>query len=648
MNFASDITRDALQVSTLPEMFNRSAVKFGERRCQWFQPDFSKPMETVSLTYSDVYMKIEDLTCGLMAIGVKPQDRIAIMSYNCPEWLWSDFAILSSGAVTVTIYPSFSVNEMKYILNNSGSRFIFVRDMEGAEKVLDTIDEIPSLEKIIVMKGELNSPSDSRLISMAELASLGKKYAFKNPYAYERSCSNINPWDMATIVYTSGTTGNPKGAVHTHRNFMSAMMADALRFIQGGFNIDENDVILSFLPLSHTYERQCGQMQTLLTGGTIAYAEQPSTVMRDMQIYNPTWFNSVPRIFERIYMAMRDAVSTTPEGKAAFEKAMDIGLKVVDFQSDDKGFVDMSFEKNMADGLPEDLLKEYEWADSAVFSKVRGLLGKNYKFSISASAGFPAKLCKIFMAMGVRIFEGYGLTETMNAINFSVAKAILPGSMGPALFFNEVKLAEDGEILVRGGNVFQEYFNDPESTAEAFDEEGFFHTGDIGTTVYNSELGLDYYKIIDRKKSIMVLDTGKNVPRAKVESRFAVAHYVEQICAVADERKYVGAIIVPKFDNIIKILGEQGITFDKSQMTKLDGVTVKVGDDLVNHPEVKRLIDQDVAEANRGLESYETIKNYYISNRFFSPDLDEVTPTLKVKFRNVLQNFAEEIETIFK
>lgn len=648
MQLGTNLSREAFNITSIPEMFNRSVFHYGEKRCQWYQPDFSKPTETASLTYSDVYMKVKDLSCGLMALGINPQDRIAIMAYNCPQWMWSDLAILACGAVTVTIYPSFSVNEMKYIVNNSGSRIIFVRDQDGVNKVVQGLDEMPTLEKVIVMFDHVDLPANDKFISLAQLMESGRKYMASHRYAYEQSIDQIKPWDMATIVYTSGTTGNPKGAVHTHHNIMNAMIADSLRFIQGGFNIDENDILLSFLPLSHTYERQCGQMQTIWTGGTIAYAEQPATLMRDIQIYNPTWFNSVPRIFERIYVAMRDAASASPEGKAAFEKAMEIGLKVVDYQTDEEGFVNMSFGHNMFEGLPDELHSQYEWADANVFSKVRALLGKNYRFSISASAGFPANLCKIFMAMGVRIFEGYGLTETMNAINFSVNNAILPGSMGPEHFFNEVKLAEDGEIMVRGGNVFQGYFNNPEATAEAIDENGFFHTGDIGTIVHNSKLGLDYYKIIDRKKSIMVLDTGKNVPRAKVENRFTVSHYVEQVCAVADERKFVGAVVVPKFDVIIKTLAAKGIQFDESKMAKADGLTVKVGDDFTSHPEVRKLIDLDMAEANEGLEGYEKIKKYHISNRAFSPDLDELTPTMKVKFRNVLKNFAAEIDALYK
>ncbi|MGE5391277.1 MAG: AMP-dependent synthetase/ligase [Deltaproteobacteria bacterium] len=647
MEKVSENFTENLYFSTLPDMFNRSAYRFGDRRCQWYQPDPFKPTETAFLTYSDTYLKVKDLSCGLMSMGITPGDRVAIMSYNCPQWLWADFAILGSGAVTVTIYPSFSVNEIKYIVNNSGSRVAFVRDEDGAQKMLGILGDMPTLEKVIIMSERASVPDHDKFVPLQQVIDQGRRYEMTHPYAYQKACDVIRPWDLATIVYTSGTTGNPKGAMHTHHTFMSANAADILRFAEGGVH-PGHEIQLSFLPLSHTYERQCCQMYSIFTGSTIAYAEQPATVIRDIQIFNPTWFCAVPRIFERLYVAMRDAASATPEGKAGFEKAMEIGLRVVDHQTDEDGFVDFGYGRTLFDGLPDDLRAEYEWADTNVFSKVRALLGKNYRYSCSASASFPARLCKLFMAMGVKIIEGYGLTETMNAINFSVTSAILPGSMGPETAFNEVKLAEDGEILVRGGNVFLGYYNNPEATAEAFDADGFFHTGDIGKTVFNKKLGKDYYIIIDRKKAIMVLDTGKNVPRAKVESRFTAANYVEQVCAVADDQKFVGAVIVPKFDRILQALAAEGITFDEKEIVKIDGLTVKVGTDFSEHPRVRALVEFDVAEANKGLEDYEAVKDYHVSNRVFMPDLDEMTPTLKIKFRNVLKNFAADIEKLYK
>jgi long-chain acyl-CoA synthetase len=637
------VQRDHMRVRTIPAMFNESVVRYADRRCQWFK---TSPTTTDSLTYADVGMIVKDLSGGLMSLGLKKQDRAAIMSYNCPQWLWSDLAILNSGGVTVTIYPSLSAKEMQYIINNSGSRILFVRDAFNIEKVMECLEDMPTLEYVILMDESVPLPDHPAFKYLSSVREAGKRYLFQNPYAYEKACADVQVWDWATIIYTSGTMGDPKGAIHTHFTIMNAVQVDNANFAYNGYMFTEEDICLSFLPLSHSYERQCGQFQSLNCGATIAYAEKPQTVVGDLQIFQPTIFCSVPRIFERIYMAIRDAASATPEGKAAFEKAMEIGLKVVDARSDENGFVDMGFDIDLMEGLPEDLQEQYRWADQTVFSKVRGLLGGNFRVSFSASASLPANLWKAFAAMGIRICEGYGLTETMNAINFNNLKAVLPGSIGPTTYTHEQKIAEDGELLVRGNNLFLGYFNNEEATKEAFTEDGFFKTGDIAIQVANG-----YYKIVDRKKSIMVLDTGKNVPRAKLESKFATAHYVEQVCAVGDDRPFVSAIVVPKFEALLARLQGQGITFDESQIVYegegVERICVQVGDDFTSHPEVRKLIDQDIAEANEQLEDYEKIKQYHISNRRFLESLDEITPTLKNKYRNIIKNFNEEIDALY-
>jgi long-chain acyl-CoA synthetase len=647
MQFGSKISREHLMLTTLPAMFNRSTNKYADKRCQWYQPDFSKPHELASYTYGQVRVKVQDLACGLMSLGLKPQDRVAIMSPNCPQWLWADFSILCSAAVTVPLYPSFSIQEMTFIINDSGSKYLYVKDNAGIEKILKSMSDMPLLEKVIVFDDEAQLP-DERFIHLKSLMEMGRKYAAKNRSQYIKSSESCNLWDIATIVYTSGTTGNPKGVVHTHYTFMSSAMGDIINFFRGNYYFEPGDINLCFLPLSHTYERQCGQMLSLATGQTIAYAQSPATVLRDLQIFNPHWFCCVPRIFERIYVAMRDSASASPEAQAAFEKAMAIGEKVMAYHSDDEGFLDLSLDKDFAQGLPEDLARDYEWAQRTVFAKVRSLLGKNFVYANSASASLPVHLFKAFAAMGIRVTEGYGLTETMNAVSKNIMGATLPGSIGRCKVTCEMKLAEDGEILVRGDNLFVGYWNNPQADAEAFTEDGFFHTGDIAVPIYNSTYQDYWYKIVDRKKMIMVLDTGKNVPRAKVESRFTIAHYVEAVCAVADDRKFVGAIVVPKFAAVIDQLAKEGITFDESQFVRQDGVIVKVGDDLVKHPAVRALIDKDIEAANKELEEYEQIKKYIISPRAFSLDLDEMTPTLKLKARNIINNFKDAVEEMYR
>lgn len=455
------------------------------------------------------------------------------------------------------------------------------------------------------------------------------------------------PACKASIVYTSGTTGDPKGAVHTHQTFIAANNVDFRNFAFNEYEVNEDDVCLSFLPLSHTYERQCGQFVATHCGCTIAYCDNPSTLMRDIQIFRPSYFMSVPRIFERIYVALRDQASSTPEGKAAFDKAMEIGIKVIDYRSDENGFIDMGFDIDLAEGLPEELKKEYEWADQIIFSKVRQLLGDRFRISFSASASLPPDLCKAFLAMGIRVCEGYGLTETSNTVTLNNLRRLLPGSIGPAMWNVECKMAEDGELLFRGENIIQEYWNNPGATAEAFDEDGFFHTGDIGVFLADN-----YIKIVDRKKSIMVLDTGKNVPRAKVENGFSTSKYIEQICAIGDDRKYVAALIVPNFEYFIEYFKEQNIPFDESQVVYegegAEKIVVSVGEDFVKIPQLVELIDADIQAHNQNLENYESIKQYKILNRRFLESLDELTPTFKVKYRNVLKNFAEEINELYE
>lgn len=641
------IPREHISLTTIPKMFNNSTNRYADKRCQWYQPDFGKPTELASNTYGQVRRIVQDLACGLMSLGLNPQDRVGIMSHTCPQWLWADFSILCSAAVTVPIYPSFSVHEMTYIINDSGSRYLYVQGSAGVEKIVKSLNDMPALEKVIVFDEKAELPNE-KFIHLGTLIEMGKKYAVKNRSIYIKTSESCNLWDIATIVYTSGTTGNPKGVIHTHYTLMSSFMGDTLNYLRGNYYFEPGDVNLTFLPLSHTYERECGMIPAFATGQTIAYAESPSTVLRDMQIFNPHWFCCVPRIFERIYVAMRDAASASPEAKAQFEKAMEIGEKVMAYHSDNEGYLDLSVDKDFAEGLPEDLAKDYKWAQAAVFAKVRSMMGKNFVYANSASAGLPARLFTAFAAMGIRITEGYGLTETMNAVTKNIMVATMPGSIGRSKCTVEIKLAEDGEIMVRGENVFVGYWNNPQADAEAFTEDGFFHTGDIAVPIYNSTYDDYWYKIVDRKKSIMVLDTGKNVPRAKVETRFTVAHYIEAVCAVADDRKFVSAIVVPKFAAVIKELSKQGITFDESQFVMQDGAIVKVGDDLANHPQVRALIDTDIEEANEALERYEQIKKYIISNRAFSLDLEEMTPTLKLKTRNIINHFKDAVDEMYK
>lgn len=635
-------SREYIRYSTLAEMFNVSAVKHADWRCQWWK---TGPDTTDSLSYGEVYLKVKDLTSGLIEMGIEKGDRIAIMASTCPQWLWSDFSILNAGGITVTIYPSFSVNEMQYIINNSTAKILFIRKQDDIGKVNEALNEMPSLEKVIVME-DCPLPNNPKFMHLSELRQRGKVYLRKNPYAYEKRWRSIDVWDPATIVYTSGTTGDPKGALHTHQSVMAANALCQRSFVDDGLEFGDDDTLLSFLPLSHTFERQCGQFIPISLGLTIAYAEKPSTVVQDMQIFKPTVFCSVPRIFERIFITLRQAASQNEPSKAAFEKAMDIGMRVTEARMDENGAVDMREGVDMTEGLPEDLKAEYLWAEQNVFSKVRMMLGGRYRVSWSASASLPANLCKMFMAMGIRIIEGYGSTETCNAVNLNRLAAIKPGCIGPLRDMNEGKIGDNGEWLISCEQLFLGYWNNPEATSSSFTEDGYFHTGDVVEWDVDGNM-----RLVDRIKGIMVLDTGKNVPRAKIENSFSTSNVIEQICAVADERKYVSAVVVPKFEFFIHYFKTNNIPFDESKLVfageGAERICVQVGDDFVSRPELQNMIDADIQKSNEELEAYESIKRYAILNRRFLEANNEVTPTFKLKHRNILKNLAEFIDKIY-
>ncbi len=634
---------DVLACNTLTKMFNDAVTSRGHHRCQWWR---TGPETTQSLTFTEVGFKVKDLAGALLEMRIEKGDRLAIMAPNCPEWLWADFAILNAGGVTVTIYPTSSEHELSYIINDSGCRVVFVKTQEILDRVVSCLEFLPTVERIVAMDPDITI-DHPLVISMDDMMKKGARFLASNRTLYDERWNSVQPWDWSTIVYTSGTTGQSKGAVHTHQSIMASIYRDNYNANISGYGFDETDICLSFLPLSHTYEREMGQMMAIFFGSTIAYCQKASTIMEDLQVFKPTYFVSVPRIFERIFMALREMASQNEQSKEMFEKALAIGIKVIETRADANGAINMGFDVDLTDGLPEELKQQYLKVDELLFSRIRGMLGGQFRICYSASAALSADLCKAFLAMGIRINEGYGLTETCNSVIYNDLRSIKPGSIGKVAAGVEARIAEDGELLVRGNNIFLKYINRPDETKEAFTEDGFFKTGDI---VEVDEAG--YYRIVDRKKAIMVLNTGKKVPRAKVESPYSTSRYIEQIFVVGDDRKYLGALIVPKFALFIQQFKEKGIEFDESKVIYqgegTDRVCVQVGDDFIKQPLLQELIEAEIAEKNRFLEPHEVIKKWAVLPRQFLLENDEITPTLKTKVKVINNNWADIIERLYK
>ena len=622
---------------TFPELLNRNVIKFGTRRAQWWKTGET----TQSITYAELGFIVKQLTAGLMSLGIKKGDCVAIASHTAPQWIWADYSILCAGGITVCIYPTLSAKEMSFIINDSGSKILYVQDEEILQKALSIADEMPTLQKCIIMKDDYKG-SDSRVLTLPQVRELGIKLLSKDKLAYESRWRSVDILDPMTIVYTSGTTGRQKGVVHTHFSINAACCRD-LRIVP---EYREDDIMLSFLPLAHTYERECGHGTAMMAAVTIAYSS-PMTLIEDLKVFKPTVFMSVPRIYERVFMAMRDMASKSPVTKKIFEFAIKTGLQLTEARSDENGFVDMSEGINFTEGVGKWLAFKYKLADKIIFSKVRETLGGRFRFAFSAAGSLSADLCKVFMAMGVRIYEGYGATETCNTINLNLPHKVLPGYVGPVCNGVEGRIASDGEWQVRGNNIFTHYWNNPEATNETFTEDGFYKTGDI------VQMGADgYIKIVDRIKGIMVLDTGKNVPSAKIESLFSVSRYVDIVFPIADDKPYVGALVVPKYDVFIELFKKEGIPYDQSKLVFFEeGATrtcVAVGDDFIQNELLRKLVDEDIQQANKELEEYERIKKYVIVNRKFSELNGEMTPTLKVKRNAVLKNFEKEIQELYK
>lgn len=623
---------------TFPELLNRNVETFGERRAQWWRTEGT---DTTSITYGELGHIVEEMSSGLMELGIEKGDRVAIMAHTCPQWVWADYSILCAAGITVCIYPTLSIKEVVFIVNDSGSRILYVENDEILSHIIKVWHEMPTLEKIIVMQNYITG-GDSNILGLDNLRTLGKRLLERDSSLYENRWKSVQLHDNMTIVYTSGTTGTPKGAVHTHFSVNAACRRD-MSLVP---SLREDDVFLSFLPLAHTYERQCGHGTVMHGAVTVAYSS-PKTIVEDLQIFRPTVFMSVPRIYERIYMAMRNKAAQSPIKNSIFNYGIKVGLEVVNKRSDDNGFVDMSEDADFFEGLGFILKLKYKLVDKILFSKVRELIGGRYRFAFSAAGSLPADLCKVFMAMGIRIYEGYGATETCNTVNLNKPERVLPGSVGPLCAGVEGRMDTDGEWLVKGDNNIKEYWNNPEATKEAFTEDGFYRTGDIVEILAGG-----YIRIVDRKKGLMVLDTGKNVPSAKIESKFSLSDYIDIVMPIGDDRKFVTALVVPNLDAFIKYFNENSISYNASTLEFTgEGATrvcVKVGDDFVEKEELRSIIDEEIRKANEELEEYEAIRKYVITNRRFTEQTGEMTPTLKVKRSVVMKNFEDVINGMYR
>jgi long-chain acyl-CoA synthetase len=564
----------------------------------------------VTLTYAAYYERALMVARGLGKMHIKPGDRIAILSENRAGWVIADMGILCSGAVTVPIYPTNTPEQIEYMINHSGARIVFVSGKFQYTKLLKVREAIPGVELVVSFERFMGDPS-LPVTTFYQISEIDFPISDEEKKEIEAGIDRIKPDDMLTLIYTSGTTGIPKGVMLSHNNILTNT-----RYLteQSGV-INKHDIMLSFLPLSHILERTAGYYLTIYNGAMLAFADSIEKVPENMAEIRPTVMICVPRLFEKIYHRIFENVHQMPATKKIlFHWAVDIGKKYVAATYINK--------------QPSKILNlEYAVADHLIFSKIRARFGGNMKLFCCGGAPLDKTINEFFWVIGIPIFEGYGLTETSPALSFNNFDHIRFGSVGVPLEQTEFRIAEDGEILVRGPQVMRGYYNDPAATAEAI-QDGWLKTGDIG----HIEDGFVY--ITDRKKELIITAGGKNIAPQPIENELKMDKYMTSAFVYGDRKPYLTALIVPNLERLLEFAKEKHIHYYEL-------------DDLVMHEPVQRLFEQRLAEINSRLAPYETIKKFVLLVHDFSIEGGELTPTLKLKRKIIYEKYKHKIEDLY-
>lgn len=554
--------------------------------------------------------KVRWLSTALRNLGVKPGDRVAILAENRPEWTMTDFAILCAAGVSVPVYPTLLAWQIEYILNDSGAVAVICSNEEQLKKVIEVKSHCPMIHNVIVCDPPASLPDGVQTFD--QMLENGRKDEEINGRArFDELRNSRKANDLATLVYTSGTTGNPKGAMLSHGNIASnvAAVTKVLKLQQGW-------VALSILPLSHILERTA-DFSYLAKGGTVAYAENVNKVGENLQEVKPDVFAAVPRLFEKMRAKVLDNVATQPASKQKiFRWALGVAADRVPYRVERKP-------------MPLGLALKSKVADKLVFRKILDRLGGRVQYILSGGAPLSAELAAFFIGAGLEILEGYGLTETSPVIAVNTPERRRLGTVGPLIPGVQVKIADDGEILSRGPHIMQGYWNNPEATAQAIDGEGWFHTGDIG------ELDRDgYLKITDRKKDIIINAYGKNIAPQPLEGMLKSSPYIGTPVLIGDRRKFLTAIIVPNFEKLERDAAALGIKWNTRQ-------------ELVGHDKVKALFQSEIDRFNQNLDRQEKIRRFALLANDFTIDADEITPSLKVKRKVIDKKYKDVIDGMY-
>jgi long-chain acyl-CoA synthetase len=592
----------------LSQIFRSQAEKYNQRLA------VEKRQQGVwrGWSWKEYYDTAKALGLGLHQLGIRKGDRVALLSENRLEWIAADMGIIGIGACSVPIYVTLLAQEVAYIIDNSGSKVFIAENQAAVQKALDQIDRCPALEKIVVIETQGCDLSHPMLLSFEDLIRLGRTQEAEEPGRFEKLTDAVETDDLATLVYTSGTTGPPKGAMISHGNILTVFAG-----LDAVVPAYETDVTVPFLPLCHVFERVAGHFYGMKVGVTAHYAQGLDTIVEDIQAKKPTIVLAVPRVCEKIYARIVTQVKQQPAWKQrVFAWAGRVGSRVGALQERKKP-------------IPALLAWQHKLAFKLVYQKLNNALGGRVRWMTAAGAPLSREIADFFNASGIFVIEGYGMTETTAPVSLNVIDDYRFGTTGKPLPCNEVKIAPDGEVLVRGGNVIRGYWKMPEQTKSAFTPDGWLMTGDIGRLDEDGFLA-----ITDRKKDLIITAGGKNIAPQNIEGLFLKDPLFEHVLIIGDRRRYLAALMTLNIDEAIRLARE----------AQIDSGT---REELLERPEFLALVDRHVQERNRHLARYETIKTYRIIPESFSEKTGELTPSLKLKKKVIIDKYRDLIEGMY-
>ncbi len=602
----------AMPGATIPEIFWNAVQKRGD--AVWMRQ--KKLGIWHSWSWKQTAEAVREIGNGLLALGFNAHECASIQANTVIEWVLADLAVLCCGGVANGVYPTDAASQLEYLCQDSRTTILFVENDEQLDKALEVRGGLPLLRKIVVfdMQG-LRELDDPMVMGLEDLRRLGRDYAQKNPAALDARSKACKPNDLAILVYTSGTTGKPKGAMHSHAGLVYTMH---------GYNTlvgqNEQDERMCFLPLCHIAERLGGEYHALYTGAKLNFVENPETVPENVREIAPTVFTAVPRVWEKFYsgvmISLKEAGSVQ---QAAYGWSIGVGTEIAD--------------KVLA-GQPVDGLLKFKFgiARWLALNNVRKLIGiHNARLLVTGAAPISPELIKWYLALGVPMLEVWGMTESCGAATGVPATKIKPGSIGPAAGYNEVKLdPATGEILVRGKNVFMGYLNQPEKTAETIDADGWLHTGDVGV-----EDADGYFKITDRMKDIIITAGGKNITPSELENELKFSPYITDAVVIGDKRPYLTVIVMIDQENVEKYAQDNDVPFSNYAS-------------LTRSPEVQALIQAELDRVNKQFARVEQIKKFFLLETQLSAEDEELTPTMKLKRSLVQKKYASQIEAMYR